>query len=87
MTIQKVLIFGILYSFERRIIMEKKIVEERKEIQAVNLPKFILCSGERCRDCAYIEMDNDHYGDGTRRCSFKGEWVRPGDPACARFRP
>lgn len=43
-----------------------------------------LCSN-RCRDCRYIEMDNDFYNDGTRRCSYKGRWVRPGDAACGNF--
>ena len=43
------------------------------------------CCAEHCRDCAYIEMENDHYNDGTRRCDYRGEWVHPYDPACPNF--
>ena len=43
------------------------------------------CCAEHCRDCAYIEMENDHYNDGSRRCDYRGEWVRPSDPACPNF--
>lgn len=56
-------------------------------ISQTNAAKFPsgTCCAERCRDCAYIEMDNDHYNDGTRRCDYRGEWVHPSDPACPRF--
>ncbi len=43
-----------------------------------------LC-GNHCRDCRHLEMDNDYYNDGTRRCDYKGTWVRPSDPACGNF--
>lgn len=53
--------------------------------QGANFPEGVCCA-EHCRDCAYIEMDNDHYNDGTRRCAYRGEWVRPSSPACPKFR-
>ena len=43
------------------------------------------CLANRCRDCRYMEMDNDHYNDGTRRCSYKGQWISPSSTACANF--
>lgn len=43
------------------------------------------CCARCCRDCAYMEMENDHYNDGTRRCAYKGEWLRPSTPACPNF--
>lgn len=43
------------------------------------------CCAEHCRDCAYLEMENDHYNDGTRRCDYRDEWVRPSAPACPNF--
>ena len=29
-----------------------------------------LC-GNHCRDCRHLEIDNDYYNDGTRRCDHK----------------
>lgn len=46
-----------------------------------------FCRDEHCRDCAYLEMENDFWNDGTRRCSQKGRWVSPSDEACGYFKP
>lgn len=40
---------------------------------------------QHCRDCRYMEMDNNFWNDGTRRCSWKGEWLSPSSPACYKF--
>ena len=45
-----------------------------------------VCCANRCADCRYMEMDNDHYNDGTRRCSYKGRWLPPSTPACPNFK-
>lgn len=50
------------------------------------LKKGVLCTNY-CRDCRFMEMDNNEWNDGTRRCSYKGEWLRPSTPACSRFEP
>lgn len=52
--------------------------------KAFNLPEGHFCANH-CRDCRYLEMDNNAWNDGTRRCAWKGQWVRPSDEACARF--
>ena len=59
----------------------KEVLEQNKEA------KFPCgtCCANYCRDCRYMEMDNDHYNDGTRRCSWKGEWLYPSTPACYKF--
>ena len=44
----------------------------------------VLCANY-CRDCRYMEMENDHYNDGTRRCAYKGTWLPPRTPACPNF--
>lgn len=59
----------------------QKIIERNKEAK---FPCGICCAN-RCADCRYMEMDNDHYNDGTRRCAWKGEWLRPSTPACYKF--
>ena len=45
----------------------------------------VLCA-HRCKECGYIEMDNDFWNDGTRRCDWRGEWVDPYQPACPYFK-
>lgn len=47
----------------------KEVIEQNKDA------KFPCgtCCANYCRDCRYMEMDNDHYNDGTRRCAWKGE--------------
>lgn len=60
-------------------------MHKREDSNVTNhFPEGICCSNY-CRDCRYMEMDNDHYSDGTRRCSYKGEWLRPSTPACSNF--
>lgn len=56
--------------------------ENKKSV--IVLPKGHFCAN-RCSDCRYLEMDNDFYNDGTRRCAWKGEWVRPSQEACYKF--
>lgn len=50
------------------------------------LQEGTLCA-YHCRDCRYLEMDNNFWNDGTRRCDWKGRWVKPSDPACGYFKP
>ncbi len=52
--------------------------------KVISLPKGHFCANH-CRDCRHLEMDNDAWNDGTRRCDWKGEWVRPSAEACPRF--
>lgn len=59
-------------------------VEQGKN-KVVVLPEGYFCANNRCRDCRYLEMDNDFYNDGTRRCSWRGEWVKPSQEACHKF--
>ena len=59
--------------------------EERGNKTTVVLPEGYFCARNYCRDCRYIEMDNDFYNDGTRRCAYRGEWVRPSQEACPKF--
>lgn len=57
-------------------------------LKSSSIPQFPsgICCANHCRDCAYMEMENNHYNDGTRRCSYKGEWLPPYSPACPNFR-
>lgn len=65
--------------------MEKKITQKALEqIKTMQFPCGTCCAN-CCRDCRYMEMDNDHYNDGTRRCAYKGAWLRPSTPACPNF--
>ena len=64
--------------------METNFEDLIKENRFDTFPCGICCSNY-CRDCRYMEMDNDHYNDGTRRCDYKGEWLRPSTPACPNF--
>lgn len=59
----------------------KEIIEQNKDAEFPNG----TCCANRCADCRYMEMDNDHYNDGTRRCAYKGCWLRPSTPACPNF--
>lgn len=59
----------------------KNLIEQNK---TSSFPSGICCANY-CRDCRYMEMDNDHYNDGTRRCSYKGCWLSPYTPACPNF--
>ena len=65
--------------------MEK--IKNKEAIKLNQETKFPCgtCCANCCADCRYMEMDNDHYNDGTRRCSWKGEWLRPSTPACHKF--
>lgn len=58
-------------------------------VEKMNQKKFALPEGyfcaNHCKDCRYLEIDNDFYNDGTRRCAWKGEWVRLGQEACSKF--
>lgn len=65
----------------------KDTLEKRLSSQREGVFPAGRCCSDHCRDCAYMEMDNDHYNDGTRRCAYKGEWLRPSTPACPNFRP
>lgn len=65
--------------------MCQKREELLKKMMNVEFPEG-MCCGNYCRDCAHMEMWNDHYNDGTRRCAYKGEWLSPSSPACANFR-
>lgn len=64
---------------------QNKIEEIIKRNEAASFPCGTCCAN-RCADCRYMEMDNDHYNDGTRRCSYRGEWLSPATPACPAFR-
>lgn len=46
----------------------KTLIQENKDCK---MEKGVLCA-QHCRDCRYMEMDNDHYNDGSRRCAYKG---------------
>lgn len=59
----------------------KKMIAKNRGREVKECP---LC-GNQCRDCRYLEMDNDFWNDGTRRCDYKGIWVRPSNPACGNF--
>ncbi|MCI9105070.1 MAG: hypothetical protein HFG57_03785 [Lachnospiraceae bacterium] len=59
-------------------------MKNKTENSKFKLPEGHFCANY-CRDCRYIEMENNFYNDGTRRCAFKGEWVRPSQEACSRF--
>lgn len=65
----------------------RKQYDVKTWISRDNMGKFPCgtCCAEHCRDCAHIEMENDHYNDGTRRCDYRGEWVHPYDSACPNF--
>ena len=66
--------------------MKKLTVEAYLERNLkMKVPEGTCCYEPRCRDCAYMEMDNDHYNDGTRRCAYKGEWLSPSSYVCANF--
>ena len=54
-------------------------------LQNKSFPKGVCCAN-RCADCRYMEMDNDAYNDGTRRCAYKGRWLSPSTPACPNFK-
>lgn len=60
----------------------QKIIERNKDVE---FPSGVCCAN-RCADCRYMEMDNDHYNDGTRRCAYYGRWLRPSSPACPNFK-
>lgn len=66
--------------------MEKDVSVAIICIKDAEFPTGICCAN-CCRDCRYIEMDNDFWNDGTRRCSYKGIWVRPSSVACGNFEP
>lgn len=59
----------------------KEILEQNKMIE---FPCGTCCANY-CRDCRYMEMENNHYNDGTRRCKYKGAWLPPSTPACPNF--
>lgn len=59
----------------------EKLIQENRHCK---FPEGFFCSNY-CKDCRYMEMDNDFYNDGTRRCAYKGEWLRPSSPACPNF--
>ena len=64
--------------------MKNEIKELIIKNRGCEINECMLC-GNHCRDCRHLEMDNDYYNDGTRRCDYKGTWVRPSDPACGNF--
>lgn len=66
--------------------MNKKINSYLEFIKKCKVESGIFCTNY-CRDCRYMEMDNNAWNDGTRRCAYKGEWLRPSTPACPRFEP
>lgn len=43
----------------------KTLIQENKDCK---MEKGVLCA-QHCRDCRYMEMENDHYNDGNRRCA------------------
>ena len=59
----------------------KNLIQENKDCK---MEIGVLCA-QHCRDCRYMEMANDHYNDGTRRCAYKGGWLSPSTEACAAF--
>lgn len=44
----------------------KTLIQENKDCK---MEKGVLCA-QHCRDCRYMEMENDHYNDGNRRCAL-----------------
>lgn len=64
--------------------MQKEIQKLIEQNKGVKFPEGTCCAN-RCADCRYMEMDNNHYNDGTRRCSWKGVWLSPATPACHKF--
>lgn len=64
---------------------EINIQELLEQIKHTEFPEGTCCATNYCRDCRYMEMDNDFYNDGTRRCAWRGEWLRPSSPACYKF--
>ena len=44
----------------------KTLIQENKDCK---MEKGVLCA-QHCRDCRYMEMENDHYNDGNRRCAY-----------------
>ena len=70
--------------------MENNVNTLREMIQqneTATIGTCTFCRRERCRDCSFLELDNDHWNDGTRRCAYKGRWVYPSDEACGNFKP
>ncbi|MBQ8232282.1 MAG: hypothetical protein IJZ34_10220 [Lachnospiraceae bacterium] len=66
--------------------MEKiNIKEIIKQNEGVDFPDGVCCAN-RCSDCRYMEMDNNAYNDGTRRCAYYGKWLSPATPACPNFK-
>ncbi len=63
---------------------QKRVKEIIEQSRNVNFPVGTCCAN-RCADCRYMEMDNDAYNDGTRRCAYYGKWLRPSSPACINF--
>ena len=63
---------------------EKKMAELIEKNKDSKFPEGICCANY-CRDCRYMEMDNNFYNDGTRRCAWRGEWLSPSTPACHKF--
>lgn len=41
----------------------KTLIQENKDCK---MEKGVLCA-QHCRDCRYMEMENDHYNDGNGR--------------------
>lgn len=65
--------------------MKKKNIQKFiKQNQDIKFPCGTCCA-HRCAECRYMEMDNDAYNDGTRRCAYKGAWLSPATPACPNF--
>ncbi len=65
--------------------MEKKMTEVLERQRTAEFPCMDCCAKNRCADCRYMEMDNDAYNDGTRRCAWRGEWLSPATEACWKF--
>lgn len=63
---------------------QKKISEIIEQNKEARFPCGTCCAN-RCADCRYMEMDNDHYNDETRRCAYYGKWLRPSSTACPNF--
>lgn len=65
--------------------MEQKNLKEIIEQNKNTIFPCGTCCANRCADCRYMEMDNDHYNDNTRRCAYYGRWLSPSTPACPNF--
>lgn len=67
--------------------INKTVIAEAIEANSdTKFPCGTCCAtNHRCAECRHMEMDNDHYNDGTRRCAYKGRWLRPSTPACPYF--